>query len=94
VHGDLNGIHEYIDHYDPNAADRLLDDFLSAFDLLSAFPYQGHRRPDLTSRPMRFKVIRDYWIAYLSDRQPLWIVAVFDGRRNPRVIAAMLRGRE
>ncbi len=37
------------------------------FDTLRAlapFPHQGHRRPDLTSRPLRFKLVRDYLIAY------------------------------
>jgi plasmid stabilization system protein ParE len=27
-------------------------------------------------------------------KKPLWIVAIFHGRRSPRVIAAILRGRE
>jgi plasmid stabilization system protein ParE len=94
VYGDLDEIYEYIDNFNHAAADRLLDEFLAAFDLLSHFPHQGFRRPDITSRPLRFKVVRSYLIAYLPDLEPLWIVAVVDGRRNPRVIAALLRGRE
>jgi plasmid stabilization system protein ParE len=94
VYGDLDEIYEYIDRFNPSAADRLLDEFLAAFDSLVRFPLQGHRRIDLSSRPLRFKVIRSYLIAYLPDLEPLWIVAVLDGRRNPRVIAALLRGRE
>jgi plasmid stabilization system protein ParE len=54
----------------------------------------GHKRPDLTSRPLRFTVVREYLIAYAPDEKPLWIVAVMHGRRNPRVMAAILRGRE
>lgn len=61
---------------------------------LVAFPHQGYRRPDLSSRPLRFKSVREYVIAYAPDRKPLWVVAVFHGRRDPRVIAAMLRTRE
>lgn len=61
---------------------------------LSQFPMQGHRRPELTSRPLRFKVVRDHVIAYVPDRKPLWIVAVMHGARSPRVMAAILRGRE
>jgi plasmid stabilization system protein ParE len=49
----------------------LLDDFLAAFDSLALFPRQGHRRPDLTSRPFRFKVVRSYLIAYAPDKIPL-----------------------
>jgi len=57
------------------------------------FP-MGYRRPNLTSRPLRFKLVREYVIAYAPEKKPLWVVAVFHGHRNPRVIAAMLRGRE
>jgi plasmid stabilization system protein ParE len=72
----------------------MLDRFLAAFYLLAAFPHHGHRRPDLTSQPLRFKVVDHYLVAYAPKLDPPWVVAVVDGRRNPRVIAAMLRGRE
>jgi plasmid stabilization system protein ParE len=91
---DLDDIYEYIGGFNPGAADRVLDELFAAFDLLSLFPHLGHRRPDLTSRPLRFKAVRSYSIAYTPDLKPMWIVAVIDGRRSPRVIAAMLRGRE
>jgi hypothetical protein len=39
-------------------------------------------------------MLREYVIAYASEKKPLWVVAVFHGQRSPRVIAAMLRGRE
>lgn len=58
------------------------------------FPGQGRRRPDLTSRPLRFTVVREYLRAYAPDEKPLWVVAVLQGRRNPLVMAALLRDRE
>jgi antitoxin ParD1/3/4/toxin ParE1/3/4 len=58
------------------------------------FPHQGHRRSDLTSRPLRFRRVRDYLIAYAPDESPLLVVAVLHGRRSPRAMAAILRGRE
>lgn len=58
------------------------------------FPNQGHKRPDLTSRPLRFILVREYLIAYAPEEKPLWVVAVMHGRRNPCVMAAILRGRE
>jgi plasmid stabilization system protein ParE len=61
---------------------------------LVALPHQGYRRPNLTSRPLRFKLVREYVIAYAPEKKPLWVVAVFHGRRSPRVLAAILRGRE
>jgi len=31
-------------------------------------------------------------MAYATDEKPLWVVAAIHGRRNPRVMAAILRG--
>jgi plasmid stabilization system protein ParE len=67
---------------------------LDGIRALVAFPHQGYRRPNLTSRPLRFKLAREYVIAYAPEKKPLWIVAVFPGRRSPRVIEAILRGRD
>jgi len=61
---------------------------------LVPFPHQGHRRPDLTSRPLRFALVREYLITYAPEEEPLWVVAVMHGRRSPRIMAAILRGRE
>jgi len=61
---------------------------------LVAFPRQGYCRPNLTSRPLRFMLVREYVIAYAPEKKQLWVVAVFHGRHSPRVIAAILRGRE
>jgi plasmid stabilization system protein ParE len=91
---DLDDIHEYINQFNFSSANRVLEEIIRAFDSLALLPHQGFRRPDLTSRPIRFKVVRSYLIAYSPDQKPVWIVAVVDGRRNPRVIAAILRGRE
>lgn len=77
-----------------DAADRVIVDILAALDKLLPFPNQGHKRPDLTSRPLRFTLVREYLIAYARDQKRLWIVAVMYGRRNQRVMAAILRGRE
>jgi plasmid stabilization system protein ParE len=71
-----------------------MSEIFDAIRRLLAFPHQGHRRPDLSSRPLRFFLVRDYLIAYAPDEKPLWVVAVIHGRRSPRVMAAILRGRE
>lgn len=73
--------------------DRVVAEILDAARTLAASPRIGHRRPDLTTRPLRFHLVRDYLIGYVPDETPLWIVAVLHGRRNPRVIAAILRTR-
>ena len=46
-----------------------------------------------TTRPLRFQTVRDYVIVYAPDEKPLAVIAVLHSRRNPRVIAALLRRR-
>jgi toxin ParE1/3/4 len=91
---DLDEIWEFIREDNLAAADRTIEELLSAIRALVPFPNQGHRRPDLTSRPVRFVRVRDYLIAYAPNEKPLWVIAVMHGSRNPRVMAAILRGRE
>jgi plasmid stabilization system protein ParE len=91
---DLDEIWEYIGADNLDAADRVITDILSAIDAHVAFPHQGHRRPDLTSRPLRFIIVHAYLIAYAPDEKPLWVVAVMHGGRSPRLMAAILRSRE
>jgi toxin ParE1/3/4 len=91
---DLDEIREFIAEDNPDAADRVITEVFDAIRSLSSAPHQGYRRPNLTSRPLRFKLVREYVIAYAPEKKPLWVVAVFHGRRSPRAIAAILRGRE
>lgn len=91
---DLEEIWEFIAADNPDAADRVLEEIYEAIRGLIRFPQQGHRRSDLTSRPLSFQHVRDFLIAYAPDEKPLVVLAVLHGRRNPRVMAALLRGRE
>lgn len=91
---DLDEIWEYIAGDNLDAADRLLADIHDVLRALAATPHIGHRRPELTARPLRFHVARhEYLVAYAPDEKPLWVVAVLHGRRNPRLMAAILRSR-
>ncbi len=90
---DLDEIWEFIAKDNPDAADRVIAEMFDAFRALVAFPRQGYRRPDLTGGPLRFKLVRDFLVAYAPNQSPLWIIAVVHGRRSPRVMAAILRGR-
>ncbi|MGP8245692.1 MAG: type II toxin-antitoxin system RelE/ParE family toxin [Bryobacteraceae bacterium] len=91
---DIREIWEFIMADNPAAAGRVREDLLHAIRALVPFPNEGHRRPDLTLRPLRFKRVRDYLIAYAPEEKPLWVVAVMHGRRSPRIMTAILRGRE
>ena len=91
---DLDEDWAYIAADNVDAADRVLADIHSTIATLAGSPQIGHRRPDLTTRPLRFHVARDeYLIAYAPAEKPLWVVAVLHGRRNPRLMAAILRDR-
>ncbi len=90
---DLNEIWEYIAADNPGAADRVLEEIHEAIGALAPFPQAGHSRSDLTSRPLRFQPLRNFLIAYAPDEKPLLVLAILHGRRNPRVIAALLRER-
>jgi plasmid stabilization system protein ParE len=94
VETDFAEIWDFIAERSPAAADKVIADILDTIEALVPFPHRGHRRPDLTSRPLRFTSKHDYLIAYAPDEKPLWVVAVIHGRRSPRVMAAILRGRE
>ena len=91
---DIDEIAIYIGQDSVEAAHRVVDEIYRYIQELVSFPHQGHRRTDLTSRPLRFIRVRDYLIAYAPDETPLWVIAVMHGHRSPRVMAAILRGRE
>ena len=50
--GDLDEIWEYIAQDNVDAADRVLADIHSTLTTLAGSPHIGHRRPDLTTRPL------------------------------------------
>lgn len=91
---DITEIWEFIAADNPTAAGHFREEILKAIRKLVEFPRQGHKRPDLTSGPLRFQTIRDYLIAYAPDEKPLVVIAVIHGRRNPLIMAATLRARK
>jgi plasmid stabilization system protein ParE len=50
---DLDDIWEFIRADNLDAAERMIAEILAALDALVPFPGRGHRRPDLTSRPLQ-----------------------------------------
>ena len=67
AYADLDDVRSYIAHDSPDAADRVITEIYHAVRALVPFPRRGHRRPDLTSRPLRFITVYDYLIAYTPD---------------------------
>jgi plasmid stabilization system protein ParE len=79
---DIEEIWEYVAADNLSAADSIGEEIYEVIQRLVPFPGQGHALPDLTSRPLRFQILRDYAIEYAPAEEPLL------------VIAAMLRARE
>lgn len=91
---DITEIWEYIAADNPQAARRVREQIQQTIGRLVRFPHIGHLRTDFTSRPLRFVRVYDYLIAYAPDARPLWVIAVLHGRRDPKILAAILRSRE
>jgi antitoxin ParD1/3/4/toxin ParE1/3/4 len=91
---DIDEIAVYIGQDSPEAAHRVVEDIYRTIQNFVPMPHQGHRRTDLTNRPLRFIRVRDCLIAYAPAEKPLWAIAVMHGHRSPRVIAPILRGRD
>jgi plasmid stabilization system protein ParE len=87
---DLQAIWEYIAADDLDAADRMIDQFFTAFKHLASLPAMGHKRQDLAgNRPLLFWPVGDYLIIYRATRAPIEIVAVAHGARDiPRILRA------
>jgi plasmid stabilization system protein ParE len=94
AYADLDEIWEYIAADNLSAADGVLEEIYQAIGALVPFPQVGHSRHDLTSKPLRFQPVRDFLIAYAPDEKPLLVIGILHGKRNPRVIAAILRERD
>jgi plasmid stabilization system protein ParE len=91
---DLDDIWDYIAADSVDAADRVLREIYEGLRRLASLPRLGHKRTELTSRPLRFYNVGEYVIAYAPDEKPLLVIAILHGRRNPRLLAALLRERE
>jgi plasmid stabilization system protein ParE len=89
---DLDEIWEFIRADNLDAADRTIAEIFAAIRGLIPFPIRAtNARTSLRGPCDSFF---ENLIAYAPDEKPLWVVAVMHGRRSPRVMAAILRGRK
>lgn len=79
---DMKTVWDYIAEDNPIAADRTSDRFYDAFHKLVEFPHMGHKREDLTRRPVRFWAVQSYLIIYKPDAKPLEILRILSGYRD------------
>ena len=80
---DLFEIWSYIAADNPDAADRVESDILETCRKLASHPELGHKRSDLTSRPVLFYTVRaTYLIVFDPDSAPLQILRILHGSRD------------
>jgi plasmid stabilization system protein ParE len=72
---DIDEIRAYVAEGDPDAADRVVTAIFDRIRALVELPHQGYRRPNLTSRPLRFALVHEYVIAYAPEKTPLRVLA-------------------
>jgi plasmid stabilization system protein ParE len=73
---DLDEIREYIAEDSPDAADRVIAEIFEAIRALVRFPDQGYRRTNLTSRPLRFKLVRECNRLRAGEKAPVGVGCV------------------
>lgn len=84
---DIEDALAYIARNSAPAARRVRQTFLAACRRLAEHPGMGHRREDLTDKPVRFFPVYSFLIVYDPATTPLEIVRVLGGAQD---IAAML----
>ena len=62
---DLDDIYAYVlEHFGKSFAEKTQAKLFESFDLIAKFPGLGHQRPDVTNKPVRFLLLKPYWVAY------------------------------
>lgn len=79
---DLFEIWEYIYQDSPSAAQSIMNKIESTFDLLAEYPKMGHKRSDLTDKPVRFWAIFNYLIIYQESKKSVEFVRILNGFRD------------
>jgi plasmid stabilization system protein ParE len=79
---DIEEIWRHIADDNIEAARRVRMELLHACRHLARNPGIGHRRQDLTTRPVRFWPVYSYLIVYREGGKPLEIVRVLHGARD------------
>lgn len=80
---DLFGIWAYIAENYPEAAEKIEGEILACCRKLASHRELGHKRADLTSRPVLFYTVRaTYLIVFDPDSEPLEILRILHGARD------------
>ncbi len=86
ANGDIFAIWRWIAKDSVELADRVDTELHDVFEALARMPRLGHRREDLTLRPVLFFPLYSYLIVYQPDVNPIRIIAVLRGTRDVKRI--------
>ncbi len=82
---DLGSIVKYlVSHAGMDVAGKVEAALFNAFDELCTHPSLGHRRSDLTSRPVLFYTVYSYGVIFRREPEAVVIVAVIHGARDTK----------
>lgn len=85
---DIEEIWEYLARDSVRAARRVRLELLAACRRLAQHPGLGHRREDLTDKPVLFWPVYSYLIIYNPATEPLEIVRILHGTQDlPRLLS-------
>src|SRR5437879_2277848 len=71
-----------IDEAGPVVARRMLHEIRDAIRLIARYPGLGHRRRDITQKPLKFWLVHAYLIVYDAAPRPIEIVRIVHGSRH------------
>jgi toxin ParE1/3/4 len=87
---DADEIHAYLAQYSDAAAAGFIGQLAAAFERLSTYPMIGAPRDGL--RPgTRILVIDRYLLVHRLRDDRVEVITIFDGRRNPATLEAIVR---
>jgi len=79
---DLRTLQAYVAQENIQLARRVLAEIRAACARLADHPHLGHTREDLTDQPVRFWLVRTYYIIYRPETRPLEIVRIVHSARD------------
>lgn len=80
---DIDGIWAFLLERDSlETADRIVLELFQTFYKIAGAPNSGHKRSDLTLRPVLFYRVFSYLIVYSAELRPVQILSVLHGKRN------------
>jgi plasmid stabilization system protein ParE len=87
---DADDVVLYLLQHSPAAADDFIDQLDAAFQRLSTFPMIGAPRDDIHPG-IRILVMDRYLVVHRSRGDAVEVITIFDGRRDPKTLSAIIR---